>query len=145
MAEVLAQRELRTKWGDMFLENSMLVGDELLVQGSSHAAQNIVAFEIQVLAADTLAWQRNLDQKQTLSLRDSLVANGTTYALTAQVHSPKKVSSLCRCLYIPRRRHSLYTITTHCTKPTTRRNRRRCALHMAHNCWLADVADNQKF
>jgi hypothetical protein len=142
--KVMAQRELRTKWGDMFLENSMLVGDELLVQGSSHAAQNIVAFEIQVLSADTLEWQRNLDQKQTISLRDSLVANGTTYIFNGTSAFPQENFLPFADVY------TYHEGDTHFTPlPLIARNPQHGAivgdvLYTVHNCWPANVADNQK-
>ena len=142
--KVMAQRELRTQWGDMFLENSMLVGDELLVQGSSHAAQNIVAFEIQVLAADTLEWQRNLDQKQTISMRDSIVANGTTYIFNGTSAFPQENFLPFADVY------TYHEGDTHFTPlPLIARNPQHGAivgdvLYTVHNSWPANVADNQK-
>ena len=142
--KVMAQRELRTQWGDMFLENSMLVGDELLVQGSSHAAQNIVAFEIQVLAADTLEWQRNLDQKQTISMRDSIVANGITYIFNGTSAFPQENFLPFADVYTYKEGDTHFT-----PLPLIARNPQHGAivgdvLYTVHNSWPANVADNQK-
>jgi hypothetical protein len=78
---VLAQRELTTQWGDMFFDNSFLIGDEVVVQGGSHSAPADSPPELQVLDASTLAQKRLIPNQALVGIADAIVHGDTVYIL----------------------------------------------------------------
>lgn len=79
--KVLAQRELTTQWGDMFFDNSFLIGDEVVVQGGSHSAPSDSPPEIQVLDANTLAQKRLIPNQASVGIAEAIVQGDTVYIL----------------------------------------------------------------
>jgi hypothetical protein len=79
--QVLAQRELTTQWGDMFFDNSFLIGDEVVVQGGSHNAPADSPPELQVLDASTLAQKRLIPNQALVGIAEAIVQGDTVYIL----------------------------------------------------------------
>ncbi|MCX6015484.1 MAG: hypothetical protein NT020_07890, partial [Chloroflexales bacterium] len=92
--KVLAQRELTTHWGDMFFDNSFLIGDEVVVQGGSHTAPADSPPELQVLDATTLTQKRLIPNQALVGIAEALVHGDTVYILntisdySAEAHLP---------------------------------------------------------
>ncbi len=79
--KVLAQRELTTQWGDMFFDNSFLIGDEVVIQGGSHSAPADSPPELQVLDASTLAQKRLIPNQALIGIAEAIVQGDTVYIL----------------------------------------------------------------
>ena len=79
--KVLAQRELTTQWGDMFFDNSFLIGDEVVIQGGSHSAPADSPPELQVLDASTLAQKRLIPNQALVGIAEAIVQGDTVYIL----------------------------------------------------------------
>lgn len=79
---VLAETEINTQWGSMYVDFSYLIQDKLYIEGSSFHPDDTGPMTVLVLDATTLVTQRTIHAEEILSTADVVTDDaGTVYLL----------------------------------------------------------------